>query len=283
MCTRYRSDEEETEESGKHFFSPSGESSHDISDIDTTRSFRYRNEFSSFRSGGSDSPSRITFSRSSGNFVQREQDGSPIISRGSPSSYSQEALPLAVLKKPGADDAESTDYCSDDLSIFQNQYQGNFQKPLDFENNQLIWFPPPANDEEDDMESNFFEYDDDEDDVGDSGAMFTFSSSLSCIFPAKERKSEGSKEPLRSLVQVHFRALVSQLLYGEDVIKMETEDGSAEWVDIVTSVAWQAASYVKPDTSKGGSMDPCDYVKVKCVASGSPNERYNLSFLLKKL
>lgn len=30
---------------------------------------------------------------------------------------------------------------------------------------------------------------------------------------------------------------------------------------------------MKPDTSSGGSMDPVDYVKVKCVASGNPSER----------
>ncbi|CAJ2650228.1 unnamed protein product [Trifolium pratense] len=55
-------------------------------------------------------------------------------------------------------------------------------------------------------------------------------------------------------------------------IQVGKENGSVNWVDIVATVAWQAANFVRPDTSKGGSMDPGDYVKVKCVASGSPSD-----------
>ncbi|PQQ07917.1 hypothetical protein Pyn_10819 [Prunus yedoensis var. nudiflora] len=90
------------------------------------------------------------------------------------------------------------------------------------------------------------------------------------MFPAKEKLNEGNKEPLRAVVQGHFRALVSQLLQGEGFVGKE--DGDEDWLDIVTTIAWQAASFVKPDTSRGGSMDPGDYVKVKCIASGSPSD-----------
>jgi 1-phosphatidylinositol-3-phosphate 5-kinase len=143
---------------------------------------------------------------------------------------------------------------------------------LDFENNGRIWFPPPPEDKDADAEGNFFAYDDEDDDIGDSGALFSSNSSLSNIFPAKEKHNEGNKEPLISVVQGHFRALVSQLLQGEG-IQVGKENGSVDWVDIVANVAWQAANFVRPDTSKGGSMDPGDYVKVKCVASGSPSDR----------
>lgn len=178
---------------------------------------------------------------------------------------------MAVLRKPetGTEDAYSTTYFSDDLSI-RNGIE-NLQRPLDFENNEPIWYPPPPEDKDADAESNFFAYDDEDDDIGDSGALFSSNSSLSNMFPAKEKHNEGNKEPLTSVVQGHFRAFVSQLLL-EERIQVGKESDSVDWLDIITTVAWQAANFVRPDTSKGGSMDPGNYVKVKCVASGSPND-----------
>ncbi|KAF3954331.1 hypothetical protein CMV_020307 [Castanea mollissima] len=267
----YRSDEDEAEDSGKQFFSPSSEYCHDNSDIDSS-SLSARHEFYSCRSVGSspsDSPSRIYFtSNRVGHTVQQGQEGSP---------YSQNVGPfiqpiMAILRKPdlGTEDPDNNDDCSDDLAIFRNPNEES-QRPLDFENNGLIWFPPLPDDENDEAESNFFSYDDDDDDIGDSGAMFSSSSSLVSVFPAKEKQNEGNKEPLRAVVHGHFRALVSQLLQGEG-IKVGKENDVEDWLDIVTTLAWHAANFVKPDTSRGGSMDPVDYVKVKCAASGSPSE-----------
>lgn len=259
-----RSDEEEAEDSVKHFFSTSSEFYQDVSDIDCS-SFSGRHEFYSFKSVGSspsDSPSRNYFTSDSvEHSAQLDILGS---SRSQNCSIDPENR--AVLKNPdtGTEDPGNTD----DLSIFPDQSE---QKPLDFENNGLIWFPPPPEDEDDDAESNFFLYDDEDDDIGESGAIFSSSSSLASMFPAKEKHHEGNKEPLRAVVQRHFRALVSQLLQGEGII-VGKEDYVEDWLDIVTSVAWQAANFVKPDTSKGGSMDPVDYVKVKCIATGSPSE-----------
>uniref|UniRef100_A0A5B6ZR21 1-phosphatidylinositol-3-phosphate 5-kinase n=1 Tax=Davidia involucrata TaxID=16924 RepID=A0A5B6ZR21_DAVIN len=261
-----RSDEEEDDDSAKHFFSPSSEYCHDTSDIDSS-SVSARNEFDYFKSVGSspsDSPSRIHItSNRVGHSVQQEQGGTP---------RSQNQETMAVLRRPesGTEDPENTDDCTNDLSIFRDQCD-KLQKPLDFENNGLIWFPPPPEDEDDEAESNFFSYDDEDDDIGESGAMFSSSSSLSSIFPAKEKHNEGHKQPLRAVVQGHFRALVSQLLQGEG-IKVGKENNTEDWLDIVTSIAWQAANFVKPDTSRGGSMDPGDYVKIKCIASGNPSE-----------
>ncbi|KAB1208192.1 putative 1-phosphatidylinositol-3-phosphate 5-kinase FAB1C [Morella rubra] len=266
-----RSDEDEAEDSGKQFFSPSSEYCHDSSDIESS-SLSARREFYSFRSVGSspsDSPSRIYFtSHRDGHPVQEGQDGSPVSQNDVP--FNQESM--AVLVKPdlGSEDPDNNDDCLDDLSIFRNQYETS-QRPLDFENSGHIWFPPPPDNENDEVESSFFSYDDEDDDIGDSGAMFSSSSSLSSIFPAKEAPNEGNKEPLRTVVQGHFRALVSQLLQGEG-IKAGKENGVEDWLDIVTTIAWQAANFVKPDTSRGGSMDPGAYVKVKCIGSGSPSE-----------
>lgn len=257
MC---RSDEEEVEETYSEYYN-------DISDIDSSS---VRNEIYSFKSVGSspsDSPSRNNFtSYRGGHSVQRGQGGSPLAHNHS--SFDRESM--AALKRP--EDHENTD--SDDQSTYRDQYVKS-HKPLDFESNGLIWYPPPPDDENDEAESNFFSYDDDDDEIGDSSAMFSSSSSLSSTFPAKEKQNDGNKEPLKAVVQGHFRALVSELLRGEDV-KVGKEDSAEDWIDIVTKVAWQAANFVKPDTSKGGSMDPGDYVKVKCVASGCPSDRYTM-------
>lgn len=225
-------------------------------------------------SSPSDSPSRINFtSNRVGHSVQQEREKSPRASNDG--SFVQDSM--AILRRPGdgTEDPENADDCSDDLAIFRDQCEKQ-QKPLDFENNGFIWFPPPPDDEDDEEESNFFEYDDEDDDIGESGAMFSSSTSLASMFPAKEKQNEGHKEPLKAVVQGHFRALVSQLLQGED-INVGEEDSIDKWLDIVATLALQAANFVKPDTSRGGSMDPGDYVKVKCIASGSPHERYDMA------
>ncbi|GMI75161.1 FORMS APLOID AND BINUCLEATE CELLS 1C [Hibiscus trionum] len=264
-----RSDEEDGD-SGKHFLSPSADYCWDVSDIDL-HSINARHEFYSFKSEGSSpsaSPYRNNFTPYRvGISVQKRKEGSPMAQDVGP--FYQENL--AALRKPesGILEQENIDDYSDD-PIFRNQYAKS-QKPLDFENNGLIWFPPPPEDENDEAESNFFAYDDEDDDIGDSGAMFSSSRSLSSVFPARVKQNEGNKEPLKAVIRGHFRALVSQLLLGEG-IKVGKEDDSGDWLDIITAIAWQAANFVKPDTSRGGSMDPGDYVKVKRIASGTPSE-----------
>jgi 1-phosphatidylinositol-3-phosphate 5-kinase len=135
-------------------------------------------------------------------------------------------------------------------------------KLLDFEKDGLIWCPPPPVVQENKGESDFFAYDDEDDEIGDSSAIFSSTNSFDF---GKGENEEREKEPVREAVQGHFRALVSQLLQGECI---EGEN----WLDIITEIAWQAANFVKPDTSQGGSMDPGDYVQIKCVASGLPSE-----------
>lgn len=267
-----RSDDEGTEDSGKHLLSPSRTYCDNNSDIDS-RSISARYDTYNYYSVGSspsDSPSRIGFTSSRAGFpVQKEQEKNSIPQSDGP--FSQQSM--AVLRKPeqGTEDAYTSAYFSDNLSIFRDPNEIP-QRPLDFENNGLIWFPPPPDDENDDAEGNLFAYDDEDDDIGDSGALFSSSSSLSNMFPAKEKHNEGNKEPLKAVIQGHFRALVLQLLQGEG-ITVGNENDSEDWLDIVATLAWQAANFVRPDTSKGGSMDPGNYVKVKCIASGSPSER----------
>ncbi|XP_021760479.1 putative 1-phosphatidylinositol-3-phosphate 5-kinase FAB1D [Chenopodium quinoa] len=67
-----------------------------------------------------------------------------------------------------------------------------------------------------------------------------------------------------------FKDLVSQLLskLGVEICNDKDEN----WVDIVTDLAWQAAKFVEPGVTEGKAMDPFGYVKIKCVAAGSPKE-----------
>ncbi|XP_024990908.1 putative 1-phosphatidylinositol-3-phosphate 5-kinase FAB1C [Cynara cardunculus var. scolymus] len=250
-----RSDEDEADDSAKNFFSPC---SLDTSDVDSS-SVSTRRDFNSFMSVGSspsDSPSRIQItSNRLRHCVHSDDQGTPRSSNDG--SYDQEHVAVLKSHEQGTEDSQTHTY--DECSIFRDQCEKS-RKPLDFETNDHIWFPPPADDENEDADSNFFSYADDDDEMGDSSAVFSSSGSLMSL-----KTNEEHQEPFRTVVQGHFRALVSQLLQSEF-------NSTEEWLDIITSLAWQAANFVKPDTSRGGSMDPGDYVKIKCVASGSPTE-----------
>ncbi|RLN04676.1 putative 1-phosphatidylinositol-3-phosphate 5-kinase FAB1C [Panicum miliaceum] len=141
--------------------------------------------------------------------------------------------------------------------------------PVDFDAN--IWCPPPPEDENDDIESRLFGFDDEDEDVGDSSGLLPGSFRANKITGVDEVTNIAQKEGLKNAVLGHFRALVAQLLKAEGV-DLGNEDEPKNWLDIVSSLTWQAASYVRPDTKKGGSMDPTDYVKVKCIASGDPSD-----------
>ncbi|KAF7843680.1 1-phosphatidylinositol-3-phosphate 5-kinase FAB1B [Senna tora] len=78
------------------------------------------------------------------------------------------------------------------------------------------------------------------------------------------------KMATKSAVDGHFRALVAQLLEVENLPVEDNDDNS--WLEIITSLSWEAATLLKPDTSQGGGMDPGGYVKVKCIACGKRNE-----------
>lgn len=243
-CVCRGDEEEESRNCGK---SPLSEYNQDSSDVESGSVSASRHEhFSCKSSAGSsphDSPLRNNFSPL-GRFVQHAKDLSPT--------------------KPDQSQVEEED---------------TLQEPLDFENNGRIWYPPPPEDENDDAESNYFAYDDDEDedDIGETATEFSLSSSFASHAP---KLGDNSNEPLRTVVHDHFRALVAELLRGEELTPCDDDGSAGDWLDIVTALAWQAATFVKPDTRAGGSMDPGSYVKIKCVASGNQNERYSYLLLL---
>ena len=138
---------------------------------------------------------------------------------------------------------------------------------LDLEENALIWAPPPE-DYEDEMALTMVDDDDDGEEVGSGWGSF---SNSEYRFHEKANASQEQRRAMRAAVDGHFRTLVGQLLDGEglDIDENDTDN----WLEIVAALALHAASYIKPDTSKGGGMDPGGYVKVKCIATGQRRER----------
>lgn len=157
-------------------------------------------------------------------------------------------------------DAPSSYYVSENVNV----------EPVD-ENNGLLWLPPEPETEEDDREALF-----DDDDDGDVNTAGDWGYSRSSSFGSgesrhRDRLSEEHKKALKHVVGGHFRALISQLLQAENLTVEDNDKNS--WLEIITSLSWDAASILKPDMSQSGGMDPGKYVKVKCIASGSRCER----------
>lgn len=145
-------------------------------------------------------------------------------------------------------------------------------EPVDFENNGVLWLPPEPEDEEDERESLLFDDDDDDDGDATAGEWGSSSNLGSGECRNREKSNEEHKKAMKNVVDGHFRALVSQLLQVENLLARE-EDEKDSWLEIITSLSWEAASLLKPDTSKGGGMDPGGYVKIKCLASGRRTDR----------
>ncbi|XAR55617.1 1-phosphatidylinositol-3-phosphate 5-kinase [Bertholletia excelsa] len=155
-----------------------------------------------------------------------------------------------------------------DSTIISNEEMETSCSSMDEMDNQ-VWIPPEAEDPEDDMEGSVVNYDDEDDECGD-GSEWGKPSSLSSFGDkgsGSYRFREEKQKAMNEVMNGKFKALVGQLLRSVGVSSSE-EDGDS-WVDIVTSLSWEAASFVKPDAIKGKAMDPDGYVKIKCVATGT--------------
>ncbi|XP_019055743.1 PREDICTED: putative 1-phosphatidylinositol-3-phosphate 5-kinase FAB1D [Nelumbo nucifera] len=75
---------------------------------------------------------------------------------------------------------------------------------------------------------------------------------------------------MQEVMNGKFKVLVSQLLMLKGIFL--SEETGESWVDIVTSLSWEAALIVKPDAFEGKTMDLEGYFKVKCIATGSRNQ-----------
>ncbi|KAL4336773.1 hypothetical protein AHAS_Ahas12G0043700 [Arachis hypogaea] len=148
-------------------------------------------------------------------------------------------------------EAPSSLYVSEDVDA----------EPVDFENNGLLWLPPEPEDAEDERETFFVDEDDEDNDgngnaIGEWGYLRNSNSFGSGEHRHKDRTSEEQKKVMKNVVDGHFRALVAQLLQVEN---LPVEDnGENVWMEIITSLSWEAATLLKPDTSKSGGMDPAE-------------------------
>ncbi|XP_044962353.1 1-phosphatidylinositol-3-phosphate 5-kinase FAB1A-like isoform X1 [Hordeum vulgare subsp. vulgare] len=137
--------------------------------------------------------------------------------------------------------------------------------------NYSIWIPPKAADKGDETDSvaGNIAYDDDDDDYGD-GIKWGQSS-----FPATGEEHEESPNPrdgrenaMLGAMNGQLKILVSRFLASAG-IPFGKGESTESWLDIVTSLSWEAALLIKPDAKIGNEMDPGSYIKVKCVASGT--------------
>ncbi|XP_020532160.1 putative 1-phosphatidylinositol-3-phosphate 5-kinase FAB1C isoform X2 [Amborella trichopoda] len=175
-----------------------------------------------------------------------------------------------------ASNGDNTEYSSDGTENGElGKKDSELPEPFDIETNGMIWIPPKPEDEEDDMECSVANDDDDDDDNYSDGAKWDKSSSLGSFSKDSCNSFRLKEERHKAMVEVmngHFRALVGQLLLSEGIPLNHGVDQDKSWLDIVTSLSWEAAVLVKPDANEGRAMDPGCYVKVKCVASGTRSQ-----------
>ncbi|XP_059286492.1 1-phosphatidylinositol-3-phosphate 5-kinase FAB1B [Lycium ferocissimum] len=144
--------------------------------------------------------------------------------------------------------------------------------PVDIENIYLLWLPPEPETEEDDRESLLFDEDDDgsEEVPGEWGYMDSSGNLAGGEHHNKYRSTEEHRKAMKNVVDGHFKSLIVQILQDEHIPPAEANKES--WSEIITSLSWEAATLLKPDMSQNGGMDPCGYVKIKCIASGHRRE-----------
>ncbi|KAK4269012.1 hypothetical protein QN277_022222 [Acacia crassicarpa] len=145
-------------------------------------------------------------------------------------------------------------------------------EPLDFDNNGLLWLPP----EPEEYEREAMLFDDEDDDYGNDigewrNALLSPCSLGSEESPDRDMSSEEQLMGANNVVDEHFRALITQFFLVENLPVEENDTNS--WFEIITSLSWEVATLLKPDTSlRGGGMDQTDNVKIKCIASGNRSD-----------
>ncbi|PKA57101.1 Putative 1-phosphatidylinositol-3-phosphate 5-kinase FAB1D [Apostasia shenzhenica] len=134
----------------------------------------------------------------------------------------------------------------------------------------LIWRPPEPANIDDDMDSIANNDDDDEDDYS-GGTKWVQSTSLGGFEKENGSYKEARQKAMVTAMNGQFKILVSRFLASEGLTSSDEEHGP-NWLDIVTSLSWEAALFIKPDAKEGRAMDPGSYVKVKCLATGARSE-----------
>ncbi|XP_055833293.1 putative 1-phosphatidylinositol-3-phosphate 5-kinase FAB1D [Solanum dulcamara] len=145
-----------------------------------------------------------------------------------------------------------------------------------------FWLPPQPEDHDDDIEDSVANYDDDDDECGDGQKWGSTASLISFgeeDFGSYKFKEERQKV-LQEVMNGKLKAFVSDHLKSFGVATSVKEGDN--WVDIITSLSWEAASFVKPDSAEG-KMNPIEYVKIKCISTGSRSQsRFVRGLVFKK-
>lgn len=134
------------------------------------------------------------------------------------------------------------------------------------------WEPPEPENPQDDVDHSVACNDDDDEGVdsmswGEPTSLSRSKDEVSQNYRFKEEKLRAMEE----VISGKFKAHVGQLLKSMGV--SSSNEGGKSWVDIVTSLSWEAASFLKLDAIGDSSMNPDRYVKVKCIAAGSCSQR----------
>ncbi|XP_022972867.1 putative 1-phosphatidylinositol-3-phosphate 5-kinase FAB1D isoform X1 [Cucurbita maxima] len=137
-----------------------------------------------------------------------------------------------------------------------------------------LWDPPEPEDPEDHMEGGMGYYgddDDDDDEFGDSTEWSMSSSFSRSVDEAgvSHRSKEEKQRAMQEVMNGKYKAFIRHLLNLVGV-PSSGEDGE-NWADIVCSLSWEAATFLKPLVN-GKAMDPGAQVKVKCIASGTRSQ-----------
>ncbi|CAN6166903.1 unnamed protein product [Urochloa humidicola] len=233
-CRDIRRAEEAADESGAQFLAPGTDFLHDFSDSDSSVSVS-NSMYRSMTPSPAESPTCT---------VRQDDTSDHDVTTTTDSDDARDQVAASI-----ADEGEEVNALS---------------RIVDFGDD--IWCPPLPEDERDDVESRIFGIDDEDDDISSEPSCFSANNAgVNGVFGGAH------KDGVQNDLLKHFRALVAQLLTAEGIC-LASDNDSKSWLEIVSSLAWQVANYVKPDTKKGGSMDPGDYVKIKCIASGNPTD-----------
>ncbi|XP_072990564.1 putative 1-phosphatidylinositol-3-phosphate 5-kinase FAB1D isoform X2 [Typha latifolia] len=164
------------------------------------------------------------------------------------------------------DDSDETGHGSESIS----------QTLPSYETEPNIWIPPEPADVEDDIESVANIDDDDDYSDGTKWGQPSFLTSASDEHWSNHNHKEERQKAMLEAMNGQFRILVFRFLESEGISYPES------WLDMVVSLSWKAALLIKPDASEGKEMDPCYYVKVKCIASGDHEQSQVINGLVFK-
>ncbi|KAL9308256.1 putative 1-phosphatidylinositol-3-phosphate 5-kinase FAB1D [Arabidopsis thaliana] len=186
------------------------------------------------------------------------------------SHSSQEDVELTKEVKVDRLERKSKSMPSDILDILDEKSKENSVENVQFLSDREddsddvpVWEPPEPENPEDEVDGVFA---DDDDDCCD-GSKWNKASLLGELSDESSEKRKVYEENRRVMLEEadsKFKFIVSQLIKSAGFSIEE----SGYWFEIVARLCWEAASMLKPAID-GKSVDPTEYIKVKCIATGS--------------